>query len=97
MQFLLRAHDFTDEQALERRMAARPFHFETARKLKSDGHFVIGGAVLNDAGQMIGSMMVVDFPNETALQTWLQADPYVTQGVWDSDSIEIKPFRVADV
>ncbi len=97
MQFLLRAHDFTDEQALERRMAARPFHFETARQLKANGHFVLGGAVLDAAGQMIGSMMVVDFPDETALQAWLQADPYVTQGVWNPNSIEIKPFRVADV
>ncbi len=97
MQFLLRAHDFTDGQALERRMAARPFHFETARKLKADGHFVIGGAILNEAGQMVGSMMVVDFPDETSLQNWLQNDPYVTGRVWNPETIEIRPFRVADV
>jgi len=97
MQFLLRAQDFSDEQALERRMAARPFHFETARQLKADGHFVLGGAVLDDNGQMIGSMMVVDFPDETALHAWLQTDPYVTRGVWNPDSIEIKPFRIAEV
>jgi uncharacterized protein YciI len=97
MQFLLRAHDFTDEQALERRMAARPFHFETARNLKANGNFVIGGAVLNDAGHMVGSMMVVEFPDEAALQEWLQADPYVTGRVWNPETIEIRPFRVAEL
>lgn len=97
MQFLLRAHDFTDEQAPERRMAARPFHLETARQLKANGHFVVGGAVLNEAGQMVGSMMVVEFPDETALQAWLQNDPYVTGKVWNPEAIEIRPFRVAEV
>jgi len=97
MQFLLRAQDFTDEQALERRMTARPFHFETARKLKADGNFVIGGAVLNEAGKMVGSMMVVEFPDETALQAWLQNDPYVTGRVWNPETIEIRPFRVAQL
>lgn len=97
MQFLLRAHDFTDEQALERRMAARPAHFETARQLKANGHFVVGGAVLNEAGQMVGSMMVVEFPDEAALQEWLQNDPYVTGRVWNPETIDIRPFRVAQL
>ncbi|MCY7350466.1 MAG: YciI family protein [Cytophagaceae bacterium] len=94
-QYLLQATDYTDAQALERRLAVRPAHLEVARKLKTDGHLLIGGAVLNEEGAMIGSMMVLDFSDETQLQDWLRQDPYLTGKVWDK--IEIRPFRVANV
>ncbi len=94
-QFLILAQDGNDAEALKRRLNARPFHVETARKLKEDGHFIVGGATLNEIGEMNGSMMVVEFVDETALHHWLDNDPYVTQGVWKS--IEVKPFKVANI
>lgn len=94
-QFLLQATDYTDAQALERRLTARPAHLEIARKLKTDGHLILGGATLDPAGNMIGSMMVIEFDDEGQLQTWLRQDPYLTGKVWDK--IEIRPFRVAAV
>lgn len=33
-QYLITAYDATDEHALARRMAVRPFHLEGAKKLK---------------------------------------------------------------
>jgi uncharacterized protein YciI len=42
---------------------------------------------------MIGSILLVDFPDRTAVDAWLAADPYVTEGVWRE--IEITPFRAA--
>ncbi|GAB2792135.1 YciI family protein [Rhabdobacter roseus] len=95
MLYVLHAYDFTDEQALDRRLAARPHHFEGARQLKANGHFVMGGALLSPEGTMIGSMMVVDFEHEQALRQWLDAEPYVTGQVWEK--IDIKPFRQADI
>ncbi|RYY21014.1 MAG: hypothetical protein EOP41_08595 [Sphingobacteriaceae bacterium] len=94
-QYLISAQDFTDEHALERRLAARPAHLENVRKLKSNNHYVIGGAMLNEAGKMIGSTMIVQFETPEALQEWLREDPYVTEKVWDR--IEIKHFKVAEV
>lgn len=94
-QYFITAYDFTDAEALDRRMAARPAHLEGVRKLKETGNFLIGGAILNPEGKMIGSSLFMQFRNEEELQQWLTEEPYVNGKVWDK--IEIKPFRVAEV
>ena len=95
LQYIVYAWDGTDDSALERRMNARPAHFEYARKLKSENNFILGGAMLDDAGKMIGSTMVVQFESEEGLKVWLEEEPYVNGKVWEK--IEIRPFRVAAV
>jgi uncharacterized protein len=94
-QFLITALDGTDESAIDRRMSARPLHFAKATELKASGNFVIGGAMLDDDGLMIGSMMVVQFPSEKELQEWMDHEPYIQGNVWQK--IEVRPFKVADV
>lgn len=94
-QYLIYAWDAVDEQALDRRMTTRPAHLDGARALKANGNFLIGGAMLNETGQMAGSMMVVQFENEAGLQQWLDTEPYIQGKVWDN--IRVIPFRVADV
>ena len=94
-QYLILAKDGKDNEAPNRREAARPFHLETVKALKANENFIIGGATLNENGEMNGSMMVVEFENETALNEWLQNDPYVRKGVWED--FEVKPFRIANV
>lgn len=94
-QYVITAFDFTDEHAPERRMAARPFHLEKARMLKAQNRFIKGGAMLNDDGKMIGSVMLMQFENEEELETWKQNEPYILQRVWEN--VEVRPFRVADV
>lgn len=95
MLYVIHAYDYTDEQAPERRLTARPLHLDRARTLKANGHFVLGGALLNPEGQMIGSLMVLNFEEEAQLRAWLDTDPYVTGRVWEK--IDLKPFRQADV
>jgi len=94
-QYIVIAHDFTDANALERRMTARPLHFDMARELKAQSRFIKGGAVLNVEGKMIGSVMLMQFENEEALENWKQNEPYIIQRVWEK--IDIRPFIVADV
>lgn len=94
-QYIVYGWDGTDDQALERRMNARPAHFENSRRIKASGNFVLGGAVLNDEGRMIGSTMVVQFASPEELQEWLDREPYITGKVWEK--VDIRPFRVADV
>ena len=43
LQYIVFAWDGADEEALERRMNARPAHFECARKLKSNNNFILVG------------------------------------------------------
>lgn len=92
-QFIILAKDGTDEGALDRRMAARPAHFEMAKKLKANGNFVIGGATLDENGKMNGSMMVVEFEDESGVKHWFEEEPYLLNGVWVD--VEVKPFKVA--
>ncbi len=95
MQFLLMAYDGTDPDALNRRMAARPEHLEKVAGLKKNGEFLLGGAILNDEGKMIGSMILYEFPDRKSLEERLKEEPYITGGVWQK--IEIKPFRLARI
>jgi uncharacterized protein YciI len=93
MQFLITAYDGKDENAQARRSAARPAHIEGAKDLLANRQVLIGGAILNDADEMIGSSLVVEFENREALDQWLNNDPYVTENVWQD--ITVQPFRTA--
>jgi len=95
MQFLLTAFDGSDPGAPERRQKARPGHLEKIRIMRNLGQFVFGGAILDDNGQMIGSMVVYEFPNRKALDNYLKEELYVTEKVWER--IEVKPFRQATI
>lgn len=94
-QFLITAYDYTDAGALQRRMNVRPHHFDEAKELKAKGHFILGGAILDDEGNMIGSVMIMQFETEEELEVWKQSEPYITQNIWES--VDIKPFKVAEV
>jgi len=93
--YVVHAYDFTDDQALERRMAVRPTHLEGARRLKGAGKFILGGALLSEEGKMIGSMMLLDFESEADLEAWRRDEPYITGRVWEH--VDVRPFRQADV
>ena len=94
-QYLITGYDYTDSGALERRMNVRPRHLDEAKALKEKSNFIIGGAILDDEGKMIGSVMIMQFETEEALEAWKQSETYITQKIWES--IDIKPFRVANV
>jgi len=94
-QYLVTAYDFTDAEAFDRRMAARPHHVDGAKALKANGNLVVAGAMLDDEGKMIGSTMIVQFETLEELEAWKNADPYITQRVWES--VDVKPFKVADL
>jgi len=93
MQFLVVARDGTDEGALERRQQTRPTHLEGIGPLVEKGNVLVGGAILNDTGDMVGSMLLVEFPDRDGVDAWLSRDPYVTDGVWQD--IDVHPFRTA--
>jgi uncharacterized protein YciI len=92
MQFVVTALDFTDADALQRRLSNREAHIAGARKLIADKRFISGGAILDDAGRMIGSTLHVDFPDRESLEQYLQQDPYVSGKVWEK--IDISPVRL---
>lgn len=93
MQWLIIARDGTDNGAHDRRLKARPAHLKHAATLQADGHLIVGGALIDDDGAMIGTAAVAQFATRAELDHWLSNDPYTTGDVWRD--IEIHPYRIA--
>jgi uncharacterized protein YciI len=93
MQFLLLAYDGQDKDAKARRSTVRPAHYSGIKPMVERGELRAAGAILDDAGEMIGSVVLAEFPGRSELDAWLAREPYVKGGVWQK--IEIKPFRLA--
>jgi uncharacterized protein YciI len=89
MQYVITALDYTDAEALNRRLANREAHLVEAKRLIAEGKIISGGAIKDDNGRMIGSTLHVDFPDRASLDKHLATDPYVTGKVWEK--IEIRP------
>lgn len=95
LQFILRGLDGTDENAFERRNLVRPEHLKNLIPLKKSGNYILGGAILNQDANMIGSVLILQFETQTDLDNYLKTEPYVVQKVWAT--IEISPFKVAQI
>jgi uncharacterized protein len=94
MQFLVLGYDGSDDQALARRMAVREEHLAGSRRMYSAGRWQYSGALLNDAGKMIGSFIVCDFASREELESaWLNREPYILGKVWTR--FEIHPIQVS--
>jgi len=93
MQFLVVAKDGTDDEAIERRKHVRPLHLEAIAPFVDAGNVLVGGAMLDEDGDMIGSMLLMEFTDRVAFDRWFEADPYVVHGVWQD--VEVRPFRTA--
>lgn len=93
MQFVVIAYDGTDEKALERRMAVRPEHLRQAERFHESGQWLYACGILNEKGDLIGSMIVCDFSSEEELRRqWLDHEPYVLGRVWQK--IAVHPARI---
>lgn len=92
MQFIVRALDHADPEALNRRLAARASHLELAEQMRSNGKLLYAVALLNANDQMIGSVMIVDVPARADVDQWLAIEPYMKGNVWNT--IDIQPCRV---
>jgi hypothetical protein len=93
MQFVIIARDGTDPEALARRRAVRPAHLESIRLFVARGNILVGGAILDELDNMVGSVLMADFSTREKLDAWLTRDPYVTDGVWQE--VEVQPYRAA--
>jgi uncharacterized protein YciI len=92
MQRVLIAYDGTDENAKQRRLAVREAHIALGDELVKSGEIKYGVAILDDDGEMIGSVVVMDFATQDDMDAWLAKEPYVTGKVWES--MEFLPCRV---
>lgn len=92
MQFLIIGRDGTDAEAPARRQAARPAHIDGLNARHAAGEVVKVGALLDDAGNAIGSAMIGEFEDLAAAKAYVATEPYVAAGVWVTT--EITPMRL---
>jgi hypothetical protein len=74
--------------ALSVRMGAREAHLAWVK----DQPLKLGGPLLDDKGDMAGSLLILEVADLAAAQAFSAADPYTKAGLWAS--VDIRPFRV---
>ncbi len=75
--------------ALEVRMGAREAHLAYVREGME--LMKLGGPFLDEAGNMAGSLIIVETEDLAAAEAFSAADPYTLAGLWQS--VDIRPFR----
>ena len=85
------------EGTVEKRLATRPQHIARLQKLNDEGRLIVAGAMPKDPSNpqagFYGSTIIVDFETREALDTWLQEEPFLKEGVYSH--IDVKPFNKA--
>lgn len=74
--------------ALQTRLENRDAH---VAYLKSSGVVSQAGPLLDDAGQMIGSLVILEVEDRQAAETWAANDPYAKAGLFAS--VELIPWK----
>jgi uncharacterized protein len=94
MWYLITGTDAADALAIRRRV--RPAHLARAQALADAGRMLVAGPCpaidSPDPGPagFSGSVIIAEFESLSAAQDWIAADPYVTEGVFQS--FEVRPF-----
>lgn len=95
MLYAINGEDVPD--SLEKRIAVRPVHLERIKVLLEEGRLILAGpypAIDSlDPGPagFSGSLIVAEFESLAAAETWANADPYVSSGVYKK--VTVKPFK----
>ena len=76
--------------ALETRLATRPTHLDY---LNNSQTLKLAGALLDDGGNPIGSIIVVEAEDKAAAQAQADNDPFTAAGVFES--VEVHAWRLA--
>ncbi|MEH6357050.1 MAG: YciI family protein [Marinobacter sp.] len=95
MYYAIISEDVKNSLAL--RQSARPAHLERLQALTNEGRLLVAGphpAIdTNDPGDagFSGSLVIAEFESLEQAQSWADADPYVSAGVYQQ--VKVKPFK----
>ena len=68
-----------------RRLEIRPVHKAYLAAVAE--RIAFAGPLLDDAGAMTGSLLVIDFADRAAALAWLDAEPFTRAGVYGSRQV----------
>jgi len=95
MLYMIHGEDVAN--SADKRAQARPAHLARVQQIIDAGRMILAGPLPNidspDPGPagMGGSLIVAEFESLAAAKAWIEADPYVTQGVFAR--VTVKPFK----
>ncbi len=95
MWYVIYAQDV--ENSLEQRKQARPDHLARLQHLLNEGRLLVAGPMpaidADDPAEagFTGSTVIAEFDSLEQAQSWADADPYVTAGVYAK--VSVKPFK----
>jgi uncharacterized protein YciI len=75
---------------LAERQSLRPPHRERLRVHDHPVTVHVGGPLLDDAGDMIGSLLIIEAADRATVEHYLAGDPYMQAGIFASTAI--RPF-----
>ena len=85
--FLVLAKDGSDDEAPARRLKHREEHLKIGKEQADRGERILGGPLLDENDQMVGSVIITNFETREDLDKWLENEPYVTGNVWQDIQI----------
>lgn len=88
MQYVITAYDGAN--MLDKRMEVRPRHLDNMSKI--NGKVICAGGLLDDAGKMKGSVLILDLPTPEDLDLYLESEPYIQEKVWEK--VKVEPMNV---
>lgn len=94
MWYAIIATDVADSLPLRQRV--RTAHLERISALQAEGRVLVAGphpAVDSEnpgTAGFTGSLLILDFESLNDAKSWIEADPYVEEGVFSS--VEVRPF-----
>ena len=91
MTFFIVVKDAAD--AAEKRKQVRDQHLREIEPHVKAKRVLMGGAIFDDEGNVIGSGLVAEFGSRETLDEFLHSDIYTREGVWES--FEVYPFKRA--
>jgi uncharacterized protein len=83
MLFAVIRHD--KPHSLSLRLSQRPKHLEYLKSVLDK--IVYGGALIDDEGKQIGSMLIIDVTGKAEAEAFADADPFVEANLFASTSV----------
>ena len=88
--FVIIGHDVANSS--EQRLITRAEHVQRLQVLDREQRLIIAGPtpIEHDKEAMSGSLIIADFDSLEAAQAWVNAEPYLRDGIYSH--VEIRPF-----
>ncbi|WP_435979045.1 YciI family protein [Psychrobacter sp. DM4] len=88
--FAIIGHDVANSH--EQRLITRAEHIARLQSLDSEQRLIIAGPTPIEHGSdsMSGSLIIADFDTLKDAQTWVDAEPYLRDGVYSH--VDVRPF-----